>query len=69
MIKNILNVNGVKTLTKEEQLHILGGEFINCKKFTVNGNRYIECYDTDKEAYVIFNMTGGFSDCDEIYNH
>lgn len=69
MIKNILNVNGVKALTKKKQFTVAGGAFINCKRFQVNGNWYAECYDTVKEEYVIYNYMGGISDCDELFDH
>lgn len=38
MIKNILNVNGVKMLTKEEQFHVLGGNESAVKIVCENGS-------------------------------
>ncbi|WP_046756353.1 hypothetical protein [Kordia jejudonensis] len=69
MIKKILNVDGVKALTKTEQHTVLGGIFINCKPFSVNNTYYIECYDLNKEEYIIVTTMGTPVDCDEIYDH
>lgn len=46
MIKNILNVNGVKTLTKEEQFHVLGGSVYKlvCIDGQVQGGNLPDCH-------------------------
>ncbi|MEM6720800.1 MAG: hypothetical protein AAF611_15830 [Bacteroidota bacterium] len=70
MIRDILNVDTVKILTKEEQCTILGGtKFINCVKFVHNSNIYVECYDTEEERYVIHNLLGKEVKCDELFDH
>lgn len=62
MLNEILNLEGVTVLDKKKQGLLNGGGNENCQKFTVTGSSnypdgiYIECYNTEKEDYVVYNI-------------
>ncbi len=63
MLRNILGLEGVKVLTKQEQSNVLGSRLTNCTRQVIENQTYVECWDTDREDYRMFTILGEEVEC------